>query len=136
MSEKWIVPCNTHFFDIVSYLNDNDTVVWKKSYGIKNNDTVYIYVGKPYSEIKYRCKVIDDHVSIEVLQRNRYAVTYKANRTTPYMLLKLEYCYPSGSLPLLALKENGLGQIQRQARVYKTTSDFIDSIEKEILERR
>ena len=67
MIENWIVPCNTKHFDVVDHFRKNDTVIWKNSFTIKKCDNVYIYLSLPYGEIKFRCTVISDSVSNELL---------------------------------------------------------------------
>ncbi len=52
------------------------------------------------------------------------------------MLMKVEFYYPDGLLPLTTLKEHGFSQIQRQARVYPEFADYLDEVETSVTERR
>ena len=113
MSE-WIVPCNAKKFDIFKHLQANNEIAFKRVGALRKDDTAYIYLSSPYSEIKFRCTVINDQMSTEELDKHPYAVDkFSANR---YILIRIDEEYEHGSLPLAKLKENGLGQVQRQAR--------------------
>lgn len=56
-TDRWIIPSNPKYFDIVSYYKNRDHTSWKHYSGIKVSDIVYIYVGAPYQAIMYRCTV-------------------------------------------------------------------------------
>ena len=134
--EKWIIPCNPKFFDVVNHFNSNSRIVWKRTSPIHKDDIVYIYVGKPYSEIKYRCHVIEEHLSEDIIKENSYAISRSAFNTNGYIMLEMDYTFPEGTLDLQSLKEHGLGQVQRQARIYKELVEYINSKEPEITEKR
>ncbi len=141
MQDYFIMPCNVNYYDIISHFENSETIVWKRSCSIHLGDIVYIYVGKPYSEIKYRCEVINENVDDETLEKNKYAIPTESRqsyfrshriqqyRTYKYVQLKLERTFPEGALSLLTLKEHGLGQVQKQARVSKELREFIRNIE-------
>ena len=71
---EWLVPSNPKYFDIVSAFEELDEITWKQGNdNIQVGDTVYLYVGAPYSAILYKCKVtetdipfhgFDEHVRI------------------------------------------------------------------------
>ena len=58
--EKWIVPANPKYYDIINSFNDTDELIWKQSSDIHVDDIVYLYVAAPYSKIMYKCKAIED----------------------------------------------------------------------------
>lgn len=106
MKENWIVPCNIKFFDVVSYFEKHDTIVWKRSSAIHENDIVYVYVASPLSAIKYKCEVVQEKVAIDEIMENNYAI----KKDTPlkenkYMKLHLLEKYPDGVLKLRDLKK-------------------------------
>ena len=70
MSENWIVPCNAKRFDVLKHFETHDIAVWKNSFTIKVGDTVYLYLSAPYGEIQYRCKVISDQGSEELMDEH------------------------------------------------------------------
>ena len=55
---EWIIPCNLKYYNVEGAFKKLKTIDWKQS--AKNifvGDIVYIYVGKPVSSIKYKCRV-------------------------------------------------------------------------------
>ena len=57
---SWLVPSNPKHFDIVEAFRENDIITWKQGNdNIRPGDTVYMYVGQPYSAIMYRCRVLE-----------------------------------------------------------------------------
>lgn len=134
MIEKWIIPCNVKRFNIIDHFKSSETVVWKNSFTIHKGDIAYIYLGAPYGEIRYRCSVISDTVDEETLQANKYAIQEKNSnnyfsKKIKYIQLKLECEYPEGLLPLAKLKENGLGQVQIQARPDRNLKRYLESVD-------
>ena len=133
MVENWIVPCSVKFYDVVGHLNEKKSIVWRKVSALKEGDTVYLYIGAPYSEIKYRCRIVNDDVDEQTLSENSYAIKDTENkRKQKYLMLILEYTYPDGVLSLEKLRANGLGQTQTQARTDRKLQVFIDSVNKEL----
>ena len=57
--KEWIVPANPKYFDIVHAFDSTDIINWKQGAGIKQGDTVFMYVGAPVSAILYKCKVVE-----------------------------------------------------------------------------
>ncbi len=136
MIERWIMPCSIKFYDVIKHFESHNQIVWKKPYSIKKNDLVYIYVGRPYSEIKYRCRVVDDNLDEDTIKNNKYAVPRGRRFDYKYTLLELECSYPEGTFKYLDLKEHGLTQVQKQARVSKELSDYLTSVEDSLPESR
>lgn len=139
MEEKWIIPCNIKKFNVIEHFKNNDEVVWKNSFTIRTGDIVYIYLGAPYSEIRYRCVVVSDTVSEEILQKNEYAIQSRLSnnyfsKKTKYIQLKLEHEFSEGFLKLEKLKMHGLGQVQIQARVNRNLRMYIEDKEKSLKE--
>ena len=134
MAEKWIIPCNIKFFDLISHFKTNSRVVWKNSFTIKKGDTAYIYIGRPLGEIKYKCLVVNDEVDEQLLQKNRYAIPEKKSnnyfsKKEKYIEMELVSEYPDKTLTLEMLREHGLGQVQIQARTDRRLQRYIDEIE-------
>ncbi|MEG0191384.1 MAG: hypothetical protein RR681_09410 [Lachnospiraceae bacterium] len=134
MKENWIVPCNIKQFNVIEYFNISDTVVWKNSFTIHKDDIVYIYVGAPYSEILYKCVVISDDISDEILEENSYAIVTKPSnnyfsKRIKYIQMRLIKSYEKNTFTLEDLKKHGLGQVQIQARTDRRLQHYIESIE-------
>ena len=135
MTEKWIIPCSPKFFDVVDHFKSRTDIVWRRTSAIRKDDIVYIYVGKPYGEIKYQCRVIDDNISEELLKNNRYAIPQSPAGVPKYVLLKLEYIFPEGVLDYQSLKKHGLTQVQKQVRASKELIEYIDTVETKLFGR-
>ena len=134
MVENWIIPCNTKHFDLVEHFKANTTAVWKNSFTIKAGDIVYIYLSSPYSEIRYKCHVISDKVSDELLRENAYAIPVKEShnyfsKRVKFIQIEKDCEYPAGTFPLAELRDNGLGQVQIQARTDRRVQAYLDSKE-------
>lgn len=141
MAENWIVPCNVKFYDVIEHFKLRKTVVWKNSFTIRKDDTVYLYLASPYGEIKYKCTVIDDNVDEELLNDNTYAIPEKKSnnyfsKKEKYMQIELIEEFPSGIFTLKTLKEHGLGQVQIQARTDRRLQKFIDETEADLKEKQ
>lgn len=134
MVEKWLVPCNTKYFDIVNHFKNNEYAVWKNSFSINEGDILYIYLSAPYSEIKYRCVVVSVDVDESTLKDHDYAIVKKKNygyysKKIKYMMFKKEYEFPSGLLSLATLREYGQIQFQLQCRIDRRLRAFIEKNE-------
>ena len=132
MIENWLVPCNVKVYDVRKHFENNDTIVWRNAFSIRQGDIVYLYVGKPFCEILYRCLVLSDEVPPEILEKNTYAIPKKPiknyySKKEKYLILKLEREFPHGTFPLTDLREHGLGQVQLQARLSRQLKAFISS---------
>ena len=68
--EKWIVPANPKYYDVINAFNDTDEIIWKQSSDIHVNDIVYLYVAAPYSKILYKCKAIEVNIPYEYKDKN------------------------------------------------------------------
>lgn len=133
MSENWIVPCSVKFFDVVKHFEENNTIVWRKVSALKKGDTAYIYIGAPYSEIKYKCHIIDDDVDKKILQSNEYAIRKtESGKRQKYIMMELDHIYDDGELSLDKLRENGLGQTQIQARTDRRLQAFISDVDERL----
>lgn len=127
----WIMPCNVKHLDIVSWFKEKDSVVWKASTGIRVDDTIYVYVGAPYSKILFLCKVINDKIDKSELSSNEYARVGKKQDKWKYMQLRLVYTYENG-IPLSKLQELGMYSVQRQVRLNPVVLTYISSVNKQL----
>lgn len=128
---EWVIPCNIAYYDVIGAFNELKNIEWKQSKNINVNDIVYIYVGNPYKEIKYKCiakKVdlteagrIDD--SKFIIDDDNY------NSTGRYMELELIEKYDEQQLPLSILRQNGVKSVQGPFRIGRELSKYIASID-------
>ena len=125
----WIIPCNVKYYDVFSAFNRLKKLNWKQSTRIEIGDIVYIYVGKPYSSILYKCKVNKVNLPSPEIDDNEF------NRDDEpyghygnYMELELMDTYASTLYTLDKLKEYGLtGNIQSPRRATDKIQTFLDS---------
>ena len=56
-AKEWIVPANPKYYDIEHAFDGIDEIDWKQGAGIREGDTVFLYVAAPVSAVLYRCAV-------------------------------------------------------------------------------
>lgn len=133
MKENWIVPCNTKYYDVVTHLKNNETIIWRRVSAIHKGDIVYLYIALPYQEIKFKCVVEDEDVNESVLENNSYAIKKdNTGRKSHYVKLRKIYEYSDKYLPFSSLKANGLSQTQTQARTDRNLQAYLDSMDAKI----
>ena len=135
MNETWIIPCNIKHFDVNEHFKNSSTVVWRNAFTIKPNDYVYIYIGAPLSKVMYKCVVLETAVDEKLLEENKYAIVENQShnyfsKKIKYVEMKLIGIIKDDFLMLEKLKENGLGQVQIQARAPRTLIPFLNEADK------
>ncbi len=65
----WVIPANPKYYDIDHAFMVSDKLYWHASKKMKIGDTVYIYYGSPYSQIRYCCKIIETDVHFDIDDR-------------------------------------------------------------------
>lgn len=97
--KEWVIPSNPKYFDIIHAFDHADEINWKQGAGIKEGDTVFMYVGAPVSAILYKCKVTEtgipyhghhEEINIKALMKIRLQKQFPADRFT-FEVLKSEY---------------------------------------------
>lgn len=96
-SAEWIVPSNPKYYDIISHFENQDVVNWKQSSDVQVGDTIYLYVGAPYSAILYKCvaeevnlpyKFKDKNLEIKRVMKLKILERYDKNKYTFEFLKK------------------------------------------------
>lgn len=131
------MSCNAKFFDVVAHFRSNREVYWRTNAAIDINDVVYLYIGKPYGEIMYKCVVKDNTIDKEFISKNApYAIRKDKEDTkrTKYLKLELQHSYSKGTFIFSKLKSHGLGQVQKTARVDRKLMQYIETVESEVKE--
>lgn len=110
-------PCNVKDYDVVSAFEKLNEVDWKQSNNLKSaksGDTVLIYLSRPYSCIKYICKIEEVNKSMRTIDDSDYVKDGKNyNNYGNYMQLELIESINETLLTLENLNQNGLkGNIQ------------------------
>ena len=119
--EKWIIPCNIKYYDVIGAFNKLPRLDWKQSNkSIAEGDEVYIYVGAPVSAVLFRCRVnktMLDHIEIDDSEFVRNGEPYIDFGC--HMELELIEQYDQTKYSYQKLQEAGLkGRIQGPRRAY------------------
>ena len=97
--KQWIVPANPKYYDIEAAFGRSDEIEWKQGSGIREGDTVFMYVAAPVSAILYKCKVTETDipfrfdngkVRMEALMKIKLQKRYEPGRFT-FDVLGKEY---------------------------------------------
>ena len=118
--EQWIIPCNIKYYDVVGAFKELKCLDWKQSCkSINVGDEVYIYIGKPVSAIKYKCK--ENKVNLDCIEIDDSKFVINGEPYESYgnhMELELLEDYEDTKYSLDVLRANGLtGNIQGPRRV-------------------
>ncbi len=117
---EWIIPCNLKYYDAKGAFSKFKAIDWKQS--AKNicvGDIVYIYVGKPISAIKYKCRVNKTNLSKVEIDDSEFVINGENYENYGnHMELELIREYADTELTRDMLVENGLkGNIQSPRKV-------------------
>ncbi len=112
LKDEWIIPANPKYFDVITYIESLPIFSWKQPKNIKLEDTVYIYLGAPYSAILYKCKVIELDLYNEPKK--------------PIMNLELIQKYDPKKYPFIKLKEYGLNSVRSPRRIPNKLSKILN----------
>ena len=128
---EWIIPCNLKYYDVKGAFSKFKAIDWKKS--AKNicvGDIVYIYVGKPISAIKYKCRVNKTNLSKVEIDDSEFVINGENYENYGnHMELELIREYADTELTRDMLVENGLkGNIQGPRRVDVLIRESINKV--------
>ena len=127
----WIIPCNIRYYDVIGAFNRLNRIDWKQSTNIEPSDTVYIYVGKPYQAILYKCRVTKANLtSCEIDDSEFVLIGDNYVNYGNHMELQLERVFMENQLSFSKLKQEGLkGYIQSPRRANDRIQKLLDSAE-------
>lgn len=128
---EWIIPCNLKYYDVKGAFSKFKAIDWKQS--AKNicvGDIVYIYVGKPISAIKYKCRVNKTNLSQIEIDDSEFVINGENYENYGnHMELELIREYAGTELTRDMLVENGLkGNIQGPRRVDVLIRESINKV--------
>lgn len=128
---EWIIPCNLKYYDVKGAFSKFKAIDWKQS--AKNicvGDIVYIYVGKPISAIKYKCRVNKTDLSKVEIDDSEFVINGENYENYGnHMELELIREYADTELTRDMLVENGLkGNIQGPRRVDVLIRESINKV--------
>ena len=135
MESCWILPCNINIFDVNAHFTTSKDLYWGATSATKVGDTLFVYVGRPFSEIKYRCRVIETNISEKTIKESNVAfLTIKKNKRN-FIHLRLEISYPEHYFSYSDLVEHGLVSVQSQMRISDELEKYIKGKEKVLLKK-
>lgn len=136
-NQEWIIPCNPLKYNIIEAFSELNKVNWKQSTKINKGDIVYIYVGNPFKEIKYKCIVTKANLDSEDKIDDSKFILDGSNYENygRYMELKLLEEYKDDIYSLIKLKKHGLKSVQGPSRVKQELSNYIKLIEVKLNKR-
>lgn len=100
---------------------------FKRNRALDVGDEVYIYVAKPFSEVKFKGRVIKTGVLAKEID-DKYKVSRGDEKS--FIEVELEKTFPDGSLLGDELKKHGLGQVVNQQLIREKVEEYILGIEK------
>ena len=53
-AKEWLIPSNPRYYDIIRAFEERDEIEWKQGAGVREGDTVFMYVGAPVSAVLYK----------------------------------------------------------------------------------
>ena len=127
----WIIPCNLKYYDVKGAFSKFKAIDWKQSAKkICVGDIVYIYVGKPISAIKYKCRVNKANLSKVEIDDSEFVINGENYENYGnHMELELIREYAGTELTRDMLVENGLkGNIQGPRRVDVLIQESINKV--------
>jgi len=119
ITNEWVVPANPKYYDVVNCFNNTNRVTWKQSSSIHEKDTVYLYVGAPYSCIMFKCKAIKTNIPYSYKDSN-----LKISNTMDLELIK---AYPHNKYTFKEVSQYGLKAIRGPRRMPKKLLDYMQS---------
>ena len=127
--KEYVISCNLKQFDLISHFEQNKTIVWKQTKPCDFGDMVYVYIGRPYSRLFYKCKVIEANISKTPEENSFYMNEYRRQKNPIYMRLEIIGTLPEKGLALVELQAHGLKTVQCSTQVSKELHDYILKIE-------
>lgn len=126
--EKRIIPCNEKYYDVEKAFSELKILDWKQSNkSMQIGDIVYIYVSKPYSEIRYKCKITKVLLDSIEISDSEYIIdgSYYEKYLTHMELTLLEKY--NNKYQMTLLREYGIhGSIQSPRKVTPELTALLD----------
>ena len=122
---SYVLICNPNRYDIIKCFKESDEVVWKNNRHCEVGDTVYIYVGRPYSGLLYLCEVTEVNVA---LPADMTYVENDSKKKSTYMKLNKQKDLLSYGIKLPELLANGLKTVQCATIASDELKSYIDNV--------
>lgn len=121
---------------MIGAFNKFNCIEWKQSTNIHQGDEVYIYIGSPYKEIRYKCVAKKVDLKVTTIDDSEFVLDGSNYEDYGrYMTLELLREYDKNQYPYSQLKRHGLKSVQGPSRVTEELASYIESIEIQTLSR-
>ncbi len=130
--ERWIIPCNTSYYDVVGAFKKLPKIDWKQSKpNMAIGDEVYIYVTKPIMAVLYKCRITKvNFPSVEIDDKEFVIDGLNYEHYGNYMELELVESYSADQLTRELLVNHGLkGNLQGPTKMVPTVQVFVESVQ-------
>lgn len=125
-TNDWVIICNPAFYDVLGAFKNFNCIEWKQSTNIQKGDTVYIYLARPYKEIRYKCRALEVDLKTPTIDDSEYVLDgdpYKDYGR--YVRLELVTEYNENQCPYTELKKHGLKSVQGPSRASEELSQYM-----------
>lgn len=129
----WTIICNINYYDIFGAFDKLKIINWKQPASIETGDIVYIYVTKPFQEIRFKCMVNKTGIPYTdtIIDDSEFDFVEPEDiHDDIYMEIELIEKFKEGMFPYSELKENGLKNIQSPSRIVSALQVYLDEKER------
>lgn len=127
---NWLVPCNPEKYDIDSAFRSSPFVYWRQRVSFEVGDTVYIYLSKGVSGIRYKAFVTETDIDSRTIDDPFWNDPEEAYKVPIKAEMKLLKEYNTDALSYKQLTEHGLSStIQGPIKVTGQLLSYIKSID-------
>ena len=125
---EWIIICNPKEYNIEAAFKDLSEIDWRQSTNIKPDDIVFIYVGKPFQAIKYKCLVKTVDLPYGNTDDSKFIIDSDlSNNYGRYMRLILIDSYNNPALRYNNLILHGLHSVRGPSKVSIELHNYIEN---------
>lgn len=132
----WCICFNVKYFNIVKAIEDDKNIYFKKNASISEDDTVYIYVSRPFSKLLYKAKVMDGQYDETVMSslETYISIPLDTLKKGMYYRLKIEGEFLTDSTYYKMIMKKGMSTIQGPSRARPSLINYLKELEKKTYE--
>jgi hypothetical protein len=105
--------------------------MWKQVKNCSVGDIVYVYVGRPYSKLFYKCLVTQADIILSDSEMQKHNYLRNENKDRKYMTLEMKSTLNVEGLDLQSLFAHGLKTVQCSTEINESLESYIKRILKE-----
>lgn len=119
VSDKWIIPANPKFYDIIDHFNKSNIIEWKQPNNAQIGDIAYIYLGVPYCAIMYKCEILEVNIPCDYKDENL--------AMSKVMKLKLITKYDKDKYNIVNLSKYGIKSVRGPRHMPDDLSEYMNN---------